>query len=292
MTRNKTIITKTCRLKGFTLIELVLVLVLLGVMAVGISGFMKLTTQTYINVSDRDELLSSARFVIERLNREIRDSVPNSARVKIGTVGGIDVQCLEFLPILASTIYTSLPVSPLPKSDIVNSVPFKDAFGQDYQCDLSCRDNIIVYPLSEDDVYVTSDTDTGKVFAVGSIEYSSLNEWTIKMDRADGVLFDQHSPTERAYFSDGPVSYCQYTDKMYRIDNYTLADNDYLFPPALANDYVLMAERLESLDSSIPIFVIQQSTLKRNSIVQINLSFARGDESLAFNQEVQILNVP
>ena len=90
--------------KGFTLIELVTVIVLLGIMATGIGGFITLSTQTFVNVSERDELLASARFAIERLNREVSNAVPNS--IRIATDIDSNRQCLEFMPIQASTSYT------------------------------------------------------------------------------------------------------------------------------------------------------------------------------------------
>ncbi len=45
---------KNKRMNGLTLMELIIVIILLGVMAVGIAGFITLTTQTYLNVSERD----------------------------------------------------------------------------------------------------------------------------------------------------------------------------------------------------------------------------------------------
>ena len=88
----------TKKTNGFTLLELIIVIVLLGVMSVGISGFITLSTQTYLNVSERDKLLSSARFAVERLNREIRNSVPNSIRITPITLLSTQ-QCLSLIHI-------------------------------------------------------------------------------------------------------------------------------------------------------------------------------------------------
>ena len=55
--------------KGFTLIEFIVAMVLLGILAVGVSSFLQFGGQMYADASARDQILSSARFAIERLNR-------------------------------------------------------------------------------------------------------------------------------------------------------------------------------------------------------------------------------
>ncbi len=275
--------------KGVTLIELVMVMVLLGIMAVGIGGFVKLTTQTYLNVSQRDELLASARFVIERLNREIRNAVPNSVRLKKVSYGGITIQCIEFLPITSSTIYTKIPVTPDAVDNKIQVIAFKDQNENDYQCDLGCSDSIIIYPLSPDEIYVNSGAESGKTFAVKDVVYDTSDEWTINMGRTAGVVFDEHSPTQRAYIADGPVSYCHYNENITRNDGYSLAGDDYLFPPGTP---VLMAESLLPYTDALPTFVTLPPTLQRNALIQVNLTFDRNDEIVTFNQEVNIQNVP
>ena len=58
--------------QGFTLIELVTTIVILGVLAVGASSFLRFGSQIFIDAIDRDEIISSARFSLVRLNRELR----------------------------------------------------------------------------------------------------------------------------------------------------------------------------------------------------------------------------
>lgn len=68
--------------RGFTLIELVMVILLLGVMVTFSSQFIGIGTQIYGDASSREQLMSDARFAMERLNRELRDAVPGSVRVE------------------------------------------------------------------------------------------------------------------------------------------------------------------------------------------------------------------
>ena len=124
--------------------ELIIVMIIMGVMSVGIAGFIKLSTQTYLNVTERDELLANARFAVERLNREVRNALPNSMRT--------NGKCLEFVPIIASTVYTEIPVVPEPLANIIDVIPFKISDSVEYNCN-DCGDFVMVYLLDDMEVY-------------------------------------------------------------------------------------------------------------------------------------------
>ena len=81
---------------GFTLVELVTVIIVLGIVSVGISGFIRTGLDIYSDVTEREQLLGDSRFVVERLNRELRMAVPHSVRV--GNNASNDVQSIEILP--------------------------------------------------------------------------------------------------------------------------------------------------------------------------------------------------
>lgn len=172
---------------GFTLIELIVVIVILGVLASAITTFIKFGTQIYTETTARDQLVSSARFAIERLNREVRNALPNSLRL---TNTG---QCLEFTPIIESTTYTDIPVAPELARSTINVIKFDEAFDASWDA--------VVYPLNVDDVYGNND----KVHGVSSIDNTG-NEWLITLDNS--VLYADESPTQRLYFIKGSVEYC------------------------------------------------------------------------------------
>ena len=277
--------------KGFTLIELVVVIVLLGVMSVGITSFINLSTQIYVNVADRDEIIASARFAIERLNREIRNAVPNSIRVTNDTSN----QCIEFVPIIASTIYTNIPVSPEPAIDSITVIKFQDNNDNDYQCPSGvglCYDSVAVYPLNSDDIYANQSDLLGKVFGLKSVDQTtpSANEWTLTLDRSLGVLFDSDSPTQRLYvIGRYPVSYFVSENTLWRYDA-----NDYESSQTLSfkKKGILMAENLAALNTGDLPFSLNAATLQRNANVQIKLHFTRDGEDFVFNNEIHLVNVP
>ena len=269
--------------RGFTLLELVIVIVLLGIMATGISSIIGLSTQTYVNVSNRDKLISSARFAVERLNREIRNALPNSVRVK-NTVG---LNCIEFVPIIASTTYTHIPLSTEPASNLLTVIPFQGKGASDYHCTASCSDVAVVYPITINDIYTDITDGVGKSFGINAVTKTSLTQWTLTLDNL--VNFTDQSPTERLYIVNSPVSYCITGNSLYRYEYYPFTGNSYVAP---AISPVLMANNMGNISSVNYPFNVINASLQRNAIVQIKLPFEQNDETIVFNNDIHLKNSP
>ena len=79
--------------RGFTLVELVMVILLLGVMATFSSQFIGIGTQIYGDASRREQLMSDARFAMERLNRELAGITWGLSYVDTDLS---DAECLSF----------------------------------------------------------------------------------------------------------------------------------------------------------------------------------------------------
>jgi MSHA biogenesis protein MshO len=82
------------RARGFTLIELVLVIVIGGILAATLAVFLRPAIDTWIALRSRTELSYQAAAALRRMRDEIRIAVPNSIR----TPGA---QCIELVPTLA-----------------------------------------------------------------------------------------------------------------------------------------------------------------------------------------------
>jgi len=249
---------------GFTLIEMITVIVILGVLAVGISSFLQFGSRIYVETTVRDQLISSARFAIERLNRDLRHALPNSAKFEF--VGGTN-KCLVFTPIVASTTYLDIPVLPENASNTITVVKFDELGGASLQGSWQA----VVYPLSNDDVYSDTSDDTGKVHGVESVSAIAGDVWTITLD--NDVRFEADSPTKKLYFIDGSldgtVRYCIAGNALYR-NNKLIAEN-------IVNDDV---------------FEVEEATLQRNAFVQVHFRFEQSGEQVTFINEVQVPNVP
>ena len=68
------------RLSGFTLVEMVMTIVLLGIIAGVLAPVITQSTNAYMDTSARSELTARGRLALERLAKEIRRVVPNTVQ--------------------------------------------------------------------------------------------------------------------------------------------------------------------------------------------------------------------
>ncbi len=90
--------TDTRRLRGFTLVELVMVIALASVVAVMVSSLLSRPLEGFMAQSRRAELTDMAAIALNRMTRDIRLAVPNSLRVSDSDGDGYG-DTLELLPI-------------------------------------------------------------------------------------------------------------------------------------------------------------------------------------------------
>jgi MSHA biogenesis protein MshO len=268
--------------RGFTLIELITVVVVLAVVSVGIAGFIRTGTQIYADVTERDQLLSQSRFVVERLNRELRAALPNSLRVS----GNSAVQCLEFVPIRWSTFYFDVPVAPESAGDEITVVATSTTT-DNYS--YTNGDQVVVYPVSSAAVYATNSGYRYPLASAPQADPSDAKKTILTLNSAS--LFATDSPSSRLYIVGQPVSYCATASRITRHQNYGF---NALQTTAVGSG-VLMAEQLVNNLSGTTQeqpFRVNEATLSRNASVVVLLNFELNEEIVVFNNEVHLPNVP
>jgi len=83
--------------KGFTLVELIMVIVLLGIVATISTQFVGYSVQGAIDVSDRQQKALKAVVLSERISRELRQAIPGSLEV--------EGNCLRFVSSKSGGLY-------------------------------------------------------------------------------------------------------------------------------------------------------------------------------------------
>src|SRR5687768_10975121 len=86
---------------GFTLVEMIFVVVILGIITSIGSSFVVSAVDSYRTAQVRNQLVQRGRLTLEQMSRELRMAIPNSVRV---SASGL---CAEFLPLVTAANYQS-----------------------------------------------------------------------------------------------------------------------------------------------------------------------------------------
>lgn len=82
---------------GFTLVEMVVVIVVTGIISAVVAVFLKMPVDQYMDVARRVEMTDIADTALRRIARDLRLALPNSVRVAGGCAGN-NPCFIEFLP--------------------------------------------------------------------------------------------------------------------------------------------------------------------------------------------------
>ncbi|MBI4997216.1 MAG: type II secretion system protein [Rhodocyclales bacterium] len=86
------------RWRGFTLIELVVVIMITGIMGASIAVFFVPAINAYFDTRRRAEMTDTADTALRRMTRDVRRAVPNSIRM-------VGDKCFELVPTKAGGLY-------------------------------------------------------------------------------------------------------------------------------------------------------------------------------------------
>ncbi|WP_153108778.1 PulJ/GspJ family protein [Propionivibrio limicola] len=92
---------------GFTLVELITVIVITGIIASMVAVFIPGPINAYVDTARRAELTENADTAIRRIARDLRTALPNSVRVVVS--GGVTY--LEFIPTSGGGRYRQYPTA-------------------------------------------------------------------------------------------------------------------------------------------------------------------------------------
>ncbi|MDA0148574.1 PilW family protein [Vibrio sp. LaRot3] len=256
--------------RGFTLIEMVLTIIVGGILVLGIAGFVELGTQGYATTVDRQRLQTQAKFVMEKLTREVRHAVPN-VFVDYGT----NQRCISFYPIVESGFYS---VSGADIQFIVGnlsaSVSSLDGLTLLINPTEQLNDNQNLSVLNNSFALTPTSVDTLTISgAVGST--------FVLPNQANNLVGG--SVVNRHYITDGnrQITYCVSTDnRVVRGEGNTAVSAD--MAPLTDAAWVSVSGAIS----------YQPANVQYNGVVHADLQFSQNDELTHFQQDVQVLNVP
>ncbi|MBI3903715.1 MAG: type II secretion system protein [Nitrosomonadales bacterium] len=112
VTRNSKLVTRNPKLEtrnpqnGFTLVEMIVVIVITGILGGMVAMFIRAPVQGYMDSARRAEMTDIADTALRRIERDLRTALPNSVRVT--TSGGTTY--LEYLETIGGGRYNSVTV--------------------------------------------------------------------------------------------------------------------------------------------------------------------------------------
>jgi MSHA biogenesis protein MshO len=301
---------------GFTLIEMVVVNVLTGIIALLVGRNITRPVEGFLDLGKRAELVDIAELSLRRMSREIRLALPNSVRISGGSPcsapGGSAVCAVEFLRTLDGGRYRARAAGgpPLycggsPAGDRLSFSSATDCF--EVMGTLANLPDTSGAPNNQTGC-LTGVVDCLVIFNTGQAganAYNRDNIAGITAASANSISFDiggngitrfpLPSPRQRFQIVDTPVSFvCKPgVGVMERHADYTIPVNQVLDPGNTLNGNVsLLADRVSACT-----FTYDPGTNTRNGLLIVDLSISSTDTQGNLNtvrlvQEIQVLNIP
>jgi MSHA biogenesis protein MshO len=255
--------------KGFTLIELITVIVVLSILAAFSSQFIVTSLDSYSTGKRTNDLTNKGRTALEQIARYLRSAVPNSARVS--STGN----CLELMPSVAGAFYegqVSDRENGASSTSSLTTSPFTLGLGN--------AQYVVIGALDSSEIYSNS----ASLVSISSTSGNPITGVSFSIPQQ----FVRNSIQQRVYIGDYPKRFCVSGGDLLLYENYGLVTSS-MNDGNPGGTSAIIAENVTSIGDA---FSLSLGTENRNASVDISLQFTEGSLQVALNQTVLIRNVP
>jgi len=273
------VVSKSCKISppkfkaqnthGFTLIELIMVIVIVGIMATITTDIITLPIKSYIDLERRTTLVDSAEMSLRRMQRDIRRALPNSIRITSGTV-------IELLHTSDGGRYRAKLASD-GSGNILDFTSADNSFDVLGSLNAIPNGELVIYNLGSTtaDAYAGNNRETiANISTINSITLSSAK------------LFPLQSPQQRFFIVDTPITYSCNSGELRRYDNYSISSS----APSLGSlSYNVQA----SSNNLTCAFKYNAGTATRAGLVTLEITLTDDEgESAKLIHQVHVDNMP
>jgi MSHA biogenesis protein MshO len=291
---------------GFTLVEMIMVIVITGIIGGMVAMFLKAPIQQYMSVVRRADMTDIADTALRRVGRDLRLALPNSVRVTTGTCpvtaanpgGSGTCSFMEFLPssgggryrVGAASSGASAGCGSL-ATDALDFTAADTCFeilgGMPPGFTYAAGDLVAIYNLG------ISGASAYKVNNTAAINVAGSTTSIIKLNSA--MLFPFESPSARFDIINKPVSYVcdpNVGNTLTRYGGYSIQANQPKTVAQLALGGVassaLLAKNVSACSFSYDAFSVAQ----RSGLVTMNLGLTVSGETVTLYSATHVSNVP
>jgi len=251
--------------EGFTLVELIIVIVLLGILGVMGADFISQAFKGFQNTDTRLEIAEEGKTALSRMEREIINSIPNAVGLNSGTDIRIGLIAENKMETVSGQYTENTPLNTI-----------TDSSGQ------ALPDGTIISIYNLNWTQFSDNTISNR-----RLYKVSGNPMVINTTFKTSIIFEGSGPPEshRYYAADKAVRYYLDGNTLYR-SQILIDQEDESFDFSTAQHYPL------ATDITNLTFGYSQGAKTRNAVITIEFTIQKNGESITFHKEVHARNAP